>query len=460
MRRRSAARLALALAALLLAGCGDREDTLARWVPQDALLYLHVSTDTGDGRAEDVAERLAKLPFIQRLAARARGTLGPSFEFERDVRPWLGDEAAFALLDAAPGQASSLIVAEVDDEARARGFLTRVTGASGITTYRGVELRRFGPTTAALAAEVIVIGSEPLVRRALDRGPSIVPQGEPGVADAIVPADGVRRLLAPRVRSLDLSSVRGIRASLEAADDGLRVRATLRGAGGVLPEFAPGLLARVPEGALAYVGLGDLGQGLRALGDVGLPLEEELLEPLAEGAAVVTTSRGLPVLTFAARTRDEARTRAALGDLQAPLVQRFAPGRDAGVVPTFEQRAVGGTVAQVLRLAPGLEPAFAVQGGLVTASTAPAGLAQTAAPEQDLAGTDVFERVIPAVPDRVSAIGFLDLSQLLALGGRTGLTDAPAVRSLVEDLGRISAAGVVGRRDGPDLSLELNVQIP
>src|SRR4029450_10025707 len=98
----------------------------ARVVPADALLYVHLSTDPDREavqRALDLAGRFPSSPRLRnsilgRLSAAASGV-----SFQRDVRPWLGDEAALALLNAPGATAGSLVILAVSDRRKAEGFL-------------------------------------------------------------------------------------------------------------------------------------------------------------------------------------------------------------------------------------------------------------------------------------------------------------------------------------------------
>ena len=90
----------VALAVSRLTG-GPPDDTLAELVPPTALVYAHSSTDRSRGENARLVRTLEKLPGARRLrtaALRRVGGTSRGFSFERDIRPWLGDEAAFALL--------------------------------------------------------------------------------------------------------------------------------------------------------------------------------------------------------------------------------------------------------------------------------------------------------------------------------------------------------------------------
>ena len=115
------------LAAVIALGRGASEAAAGhrrgRLVPADALAYVHLSTDAkrpAVKRALALAARFPDYPLL-RLALQARlgaittasGTAAGLVDFARDIRPWLGKEAAVALLDTTSSAASSLIVLDV-----------------------------------------------------------------------------------------------------------------------------------------------------------------------------------------------------------------------------------------------------------------------------------------------------------------------------------------------------------
>jgi hypothetical protein len=62
---------------------------------------------------------------------------------------------------------------------------------------------------------------------------------------------------------------------------------------------------------------------------------------------------------------------------------------------------------------------------------------------------------VSGVPKRTEALGFIDLSQLLALAERAGLTGSRAYEAARGDLRRIRSLGLVVRRQGTDTTAEL-----
>jgi hypothetical protein len=60
----------------------------------------------------------------------------------------------------------------------------------------------------------------------------------------------------------------------------------------------------------------------------------------------------------------------------------------------------------------------------------------------------------------VTSLLFLELSQLLSLGERTGLTRSASLRRLEPDLARIRAIGLTSTSGEADTTAELSLQIP
>ena len=82
------------------------------------------------------------------------------------MRPWIGDEAAIALLPDGR-RASSLILVRVADQARARDFL-RGAGRPREQRHRGVTVRSYGSLATAFVGNFLAIGRPEHVRAAID----------------------------------------------------------------------------------------------------------------------------------------------------------------------------------------------------------------------------------------------------------------------------------------------------
>ena len=62
-------------------------------------------------------------------------------------------------------------------------------------------------------------------------------------------------------------------------------------------------------------------------------------------------------------------------------------------------------------------------------------------------------------PSKVTSLVFLDFSQLLRLGERTGLTDSQSYLAIREDLSHIKALGAATSGGGNESTTELLLQI-
>ena len=506
MLRRPRAIAAVALVAVLAlaggivcAGSGGPAgppDDAARLVPADALAYVHLSTDPDRAADARFARLAAALPPVTRLRDEAAAAIAPqAFDFARDVRPWLGDELAYA----AVSPADSLVLAEVADRPRAEALVARVGNLSGAAQYRGVRVLLAGRTALAFVGDFLALGTEAAVRAAVDRdqgdgarlsGLDAYERAADGApADrsvlAYASAAGVREVLAPRTGLLGALGALLERPGLVAAgaavtaEDGV-LRTHVRLAGGAPRDagFDPLLLERIPEDAAAYLGVRGAARLVALLERLGgrgpvaavrrvirreasIDVDADLLAPLADEVALAVTAPAgadsAPVVTLKARTADPARSENALARLQAPIAQRLAL---PGTVPGFRPESFGGLEGFTLRVTPELAPSYAVSGDTVVVSTAPSGLQP---PRGTLAAAPGFRATVGSVPDRADSLGFLDLRQLLALGEQTGLTTIPGFATARDDLRRVRAVGLVVTQDPDhpsDTTAELSLQIP
>jgi hypothetical protein len=483
---------ALGVAGWLLTRSGD--EPLAGLVPADALVYVRAGTDAD--RKADVAlvRRLERLPGVRRVrdAAIARiGAQSPGFSFARDVRPWLGDEAAFALLRAPGGgtAAEGLLVARVRDRNLFRLFVSRAGARLG-ARHRGVDVARASTFSAAVTDDVLILGQDAGVRAALDLaagdGASLADaapfvDAEPRALDdaaleLYASRDGARGVLAPRAPALGLLArprLESLRAV--AAADGRNVRVRLRAAGAArgAAAFSPRLARTAPRGVAGVLALpgADALLGrlfatapplVAAARTAGVDVQRDLLAPLRRGEAVVWATPGPAVsAAFVARTRDPARTREALGRLQAPLSAALSPGEaGAGQVPQFEQRRVAGADAFALPLAAGAELVYAVAGDRLVIATSEAAAARALRAGPGALEAAEAQKRIEIPRDGVEAVLFTVPGQLLALGDQLGITAGPAVAAVRDDLARVRAISAVAQSKETDTTAELFFHIP
>jgi Protein of unknown function (DUF3352) len=527
IRRRRAVAVAVGLAVLavlafVVRSCGGDAATsppaadAAKLVPADALVYLHLSTDTDREAVEqalDLAERFPAFPRLRDAAVGRLSTATAGVSFERDVRPWLGDEAALALLNTRSQTAGSLVVLAVADRKKADAFLSRVAGTPNRTEYRGADVLSYGNAVAAFVDDFLVIGQQEGVRAAIDAQAGRAPPlsrndvyrratddlDDGRVADVYASPDGVSRLLAAQGGALgaagallDQPALQGTAMSLSPRSDGLalRVHSVLdprlaRQVSRSKP-FEPKLVSSVPENAMAYLGLTRLdraGERLLAAGlagggagrqltqllaraqrdldrRAGVDLRRDVL-PLLQGEVALWLAPAIPapILTLIASTDDEDRTREAFARLQGPLARLLAqPGSDQ--VASFRERDVDGAQVFQLLLGPGIELDYAVFDGKLVVSTSLAGVRAVKKRDGTLEDNGSFDATLGSRPDRVTSLVFLDFSQLLRLGERTGLSDSRSYLAVREDLRKVKAVGAAATGAENESTTELFIQIP
>ncbi len=455
-------------------------------VPADALAYVHVSTDRGRSEVRRALALLAQLPVppAELMALSSRLAL---------AAPWLGREAAFAVLP--------------------EGRLT-VLGVRDAAAARQADFGAFGAgTKVAIVRHYAVIGAPAVVAAALaaGRGGSLLDSsafrrasaGEPAdrVADAFVSAAGVTRLLlahpgAPGMLGTLLArpTLLGATLSLSPATGGLRARIhsafdpSISGLSGPdARSFTPTLQNVIPAGAtlmldqrgldrnatrlLVAAAAGGVGGSVRpllsrlgsALGAEGVNVPGVL--HLFDGESAVAlvpsgTPGGNPSLLIVARVADEAGARATLAALETPLSQLFAgTAASAGQTPVLGDVAVGANSVHELALAPGLRLDYSVARGLVVVSTSRAPVVSVLRHAGALTGDRRYRSVLPMGSGGVSSLVFLDFNQLLNLVGQTGLTRGAHFDALRPDLQRIRAVGIRSTSGEADSTAELFLQI-
>lgn len=484
-------------------------DHAASLVPRDAFVYVHATLDRGSPQWERARRLFATLPGLVRLRDRATRALVPgsgALDLSREVEPWIGEEAALALLPGS-GEARSLILAEVADKARARAFLERAVGRVRRTSRRGTDIRVRGALATAFVGDFLLVGQLANVRRAIDARahPSVsleqhpafrrarrnLPGGE-RIAYAYASPEGVRGLLARRsdllgelMRLVDDEALEGAGASVHLEERGARVslasmlRPGRQARRGTAPDFLPKLPDVVPRDALAYLGMRGADRTLEVATDAGggrfpfldalARLESDLgrgglrleraLRPLLrkEAALFVTASAARPVLTLVVdRVRGEDFQRV-LDRLQ-PLFSGALGDPSSGFVPTLEPRRIAGVNAASLRITPTLSLTYAVFGGRAVVSTAPAGIGLVRREGTPIGDNPLLGAVLDGL-GRVTSVVFLDLRRLLAIGEQAGLGETSSYRPLRSDLAGIGAVSAVTRRKATSKTAKIFIEV-
>jgi hypothetical protein len=324
LRRRRAVMLAtaaLAGAALAVAGCGGSSETgstagdVASFVPAGSPFYLEVTTDL-DGPQWTQIETLAKLfPAYPEFRAMLDEELkAGDVDFERDVKPLLGERAAVGVLsvpdtgglqgtlssadpDAAAGAAAGaaddtevvgvLDIAEGKDQEMVE-LLTR-SGATQAGEHKGVAYYTQPDDDTVVAVTdgaLVVTNSTGQLYQALDAheaGGDETLAGQDRFTDALakLPADvfgqayfDVGALIrqagtdSPQLKQLGVEDYQDavVAASLAAEPEGARLKGVVLGAPDTgMSEFSPTLDDRAPADAIAYLGFHDLAGSVSTL---------------------------------------------------------------------------------------------------------------------------------------------------------------------------------------------------
>jgi hypothetical protein len=496
----------------------------ASLVPSDTLAYVHLSTDPSRPavkQALKMAARLPDFPLLSGALLRRVGAVagrGSPVDFGRDIRPWLGNEAAIAMR---AGAAGSLVVLDVRNASKARAFI-RGAGAAPAGRYRGTGLYRYSSgSELAFIRHYLVLGQPASVQSAIDAAAGRMQPlsasdayqraaaGEPAdrVLDAYASQGGVRGLLVARggviaaVGALLYEpALSGVTVSLSAASGGAKLRVhsafepNLQSSASVsraqftptfdkvmpagsmllldvtgLDRIAPHVLAAGATGGI-FSGLGPLLSRLgRALQSEGVNVNS--IESLFDGETAVaigpaTKSRsngstGSPPLIIVTRTTHESSVKTQLANLEVPLSQLFpTPASGSGQVPQFSDKLIDGVTAHQLSLAPGLQLDYAVFRGLLVISTSLNGIGTVASDARVLSDQPSYSAALGSRPDEVSSLVFLDFNQLLNLAEQTGLFRGTRYRLLRPDLEKVRAVGMSSTRGEADSTAELFLQIP
>jgi hypothetical protein len=128
-------------------------------------------------------------------------------------------------------------------------------------------------------------------------------------------------------------------------------------------------------------------------------------------------------------------------------------------VPDFQSREVDGVTVHSVQVSPSVDLSYAIFDGKLVVSTQPQGVSQVRSGGDNLAGTSSFEDATDPLPDRVSALVFLNLEEVLGLAQRAGLAENPLYASLSEDISRIGSLGLGVRGSASELQSELFLAI-
>jgi hypothetical protein len=489
-----------------LAGGPDEEtrgDEAVRLVPPAALVYAHATVEPNSDQWEYAGDIVRKLPTLRRLRERVLRSLargGRTLDFDTSVRPWIGDEAAIALLPEG-NRAGSLILVRVADQARARNFLSGA-GRPQEQRYRGVTLRSYGGLATAFVGDFLAIGRPAHVRAAIDTrgGRSLAGEApfqetverlevKDPLAYAYAPQAGVNRLLSQqggliaRVGGLlERPGLTAAAVSVHAERGGLRASVSsslIPAAGEEAEAFRPTLIRELPAGTIAYLGargldsifdqLGELGASGsiervlgRELGSVGRRTLLRAVQPLLgrESALVVSPPASLPVISLVVANTSKEEGGDVVVALQPLLARLLKAPSGAAQVPTLVPGRIAGVDAVTLRVSASLELTYAAFDDKLVVSTSPEGVRRLRAGGPSLSDNPAFAPGLRKFLERPSSVVFLDLRRLTALAERAGLGATPDYRAIRQDITRIGAVSVVTAAKRSSQTSQIFLEVP
>jgi hypothetical protein len=285
--------------------CPPSDDAI-HLVPDDALAYVHVNVNPDTEQYKEARDVAARIPTLaaqatdRLLLARLPGPHGSSPDFERDVAPWFGGQAALAVVPAGEKAAEEVQLLQVNDDAAAKKYAASVaTGTPKTSDFHDVQVSvdRRGLATGIVDG-FLVIGRDSGVRAVIDAQSGASGTGSLAddakasaardalpaerLADAYLSPDGIAKLvgnprgpLATLDAAVDPAASDGVAMALVADEAGINVdirseldeaRAKAQpGFFAAFPQFEPTLTDSLPADSLAYAGVADPGHALASL---------------------------------------------------------------------------------------------------------------------------------------------------------------------------------------------------
>jgi hypothetical protein len=102
---------------------------------------------------------------------------------------------------------------------------------------------------------------------------------------------------------------------------------------------------------------------------------------------------------------------------------------------------------------------YGVFDGKLVISTQPEGIAQVRSGGESLGGTAAYHAAVGPLPDKVSALVFLNLDEVVGLAQEAGLAEDPLYASLSEDISHVQSLGLAVRGSDEELRSELFLAI-
>jgi len=157
---------------LLFAASTDRASALA---PANSVFYVNVYLQPSTGQQMNLSGLIGRLPGfadeasldekVDRVVQNLLGATGLGLDYQRHIKPWLGNQVAVAGWPTANDspEPAAVLIAEVKDRASAEASLGELAADGGLSfasqTYQGVELWVADGGAYAFVGEMLVFGA-------------------------------------------------------------------------------------------------------------------------------------------------------------------------------------------------------------------------------------------------------------------------------------------------------------
>jgi uncharacterized protein DUF3352 len=497
--------------------CAPSNDTIA-YVPKDAVIYAHLTVNSDSHQWELAKDLQDELPNFTALLQSDTSSLaspaGRPIDVDHEILPWAKDDLALLGVPGPKEATPEAYIVGVGDGGKADQFLAGLSPggkpkqvkvgdatvsvySTGLATARSGDQALFGNIVAVRAALAAQSGHVPRLDGS-DHDATRDELPDVRLAELYLSRAGVSRMLAGRSGSatqlntfVDYGATTGMAVSLRARDDGVEVNlvsdldpkleAKSPTVFASLPQFEPGLADEASPDALGSIAVGDLGPALnKALSTAGSgaqglagslrtlaaglqkqagvdPLKDLLPSLGGQAALLAEPTDSVPYASLIVDGVDEKKAGDALASLQQPILR--AVGTRGPQVPQFQSKEIDGVAVHSVQISPTVDLSYAIFDGKLVVSTQPEGISQVRSSGDNLAGTGAYQAATDHLPDRVSALVFLNLDEVLGLAQQAGLAEDPLYASLSEDISHVRSLGLAVRGSDEELQSDLFLAI-
>ena len=478
----------LVFIAFALVGCGAKSEPSAStpsgadFAPASSVLYVTGVTDPSSSQWQKADELLGRFPGREELLASARKDLAKDgLNWERDVKPALGDELNLVLLSFKDPDHNFVGFTKPRDEAKFIKVLESGKPADrlvhrkieGWTVFADNE-KSLDNFVAARAAGGPLANEDAFKAAMKDLPEDTALRGYvPGAPlNALIQKEARSNFDAQTFKSFSdgFGQLRYISFSSSAKDEGLAFQAGYAAAKGAKTgTYDAKLDSTLPAGALAYLSFGDLqqyfDQALSATGKdsqqfnkqleqfqqaLGFDLKDDLLPLFSkEGAiAVYNGERPVPEVLFALRVDDE--------DKATKLIDRLAAFAGLAHIDVRPLSVHGATGKSFSYPEDNLTIDAVVGDGKVLVSNSRSKIQDALGNGAKLADDSVYEQALEAssAPDETSGFVYANLKLTLPLlFGITGVTADPSATDVLANTKPLQSAILYTKQDGDQVTI-------